>query len=55
MRNCRPGPSKVGNTTASGAPHRFVMSRAHTENVACVGPCRMSGGGSTWDDDGEYC
>lgn len=37
MRDCRPGPSKVGNTTASGAPHQFVMSRVHTENVARVG------------------
>lgn len=41
MRVLRPGPSKVGNTTASRAPNRFVMSRVHTEDVACVGPCRM--------------
>lgn len=55
MRVLNPGPSEVGNKTASRAPSRFVMSRVHTENVACVGRCRMSGGGLTWDDDEEHC
>lgn len=40
MKDLRPSPSKVGNTTASGVWYQFVMSRVHTEDVASVGPLR---------------